>query len=135
MPSYLKVGRRGTVLYPLNTLRDTHPELYTSKAKKYEGREHVMDQHILTLNCVWNDVLHFTAIDPTVLKQVLVDAGWSPIEMKFYQIDPRLLDPKKTTVWLNPKKNEANSMDPSFFEKYNPKTLDQYSTIPQTTKK
>jgi hypothetical protein len=60
---------QGTVLHPLNSLKQSHPELYVAKASKYQGREHVMDQFLPTLECAWNDVLHFTAINPEELKR------------------------------------------------------------------
>jgi len=91
---------RGTVLHPLNSLKDQHPDLYVAKSAKYENRQHVMEQFLPTLEAAWNDVLHFTAVNPEELKRALVEAGMEPREMKFYQIDPSLLDPKLTTVYL-----------------------------------
>ncbi|MBK8551651.1 MAG: hypothetical protein IPL53_11555 [Ignavibacteria bacterium] len=55
---------RGNVLYPLNTLKEIHPDLYEQQASKYAGREHITCQIIPILNCLWNDVLHFSAVNP-----------------------------------------------------------------------
>lgn len=68
----------GDVLRPLNVLRETHPDLYPTKAAKYAGREWVMDQRIPTLDCKWNDVLQFSPIEPAEFKRALVDAGMPP---------------------------------------------------------
>ncbi|MBI2087070.1 MAG: hypothetical protein HYT69_02770 [Candidatus Zambryskibacteria bacterium] len=54
----------GTLLYPLNVLKETHPEIYAEHAKKYVGREQLLTATVPPLNCLWNDVLHFTAIAP-----------------------------------------------------------------------
>lgn len=37
---------RGDVLYPLNTLKTLHPDLYEFHVGKYAGREYLMDQKI-----------------------------------------------------------------------------------------
>lgn len=37
---------RGTVLYPLNMLKDVFPDIYTETVRKYEGREHVLETRI-----------------------------------------------------------------------------------------
>ncbi len=42
-------GMRGNVLYPLNALKGVHTDLYVHEAKKYEGREHIMEQFLPTL--------------------------------------------------------------------------------------
>lgn len=125
---------QGTVLHPLNSLKDKNPELYLSKAEKYKDREHVMEQFIPTLECAWNDVLHFSAINPQELKQALVEAGMEPREMKFYQIDPSLLDPEQTTIYLYQEKASADKMNPKNFAEYNPDTLGEHSVLSQMTK-
>jgi hypothetical protein len=54
----------GNVLFPLNRLRETHPEIYSKAATKYVGRESLMSEVIPGLNCLWNDVLHLSPIHP-----------------------------------------------------------------------
>lgn len=53
----------GTSLVPLNMM-DSESELYKGHARKYLGREHLMDEVIPLLNCKWNDVVQFSALDP-----------------------------------------------------------------------
>ena len=130
VPAYMQ----GSVLHPLNSLKDTNPELYLSKAEKYEDRKHVMEQFIPTLECAWNDVLHFSAINPAELKQALVEAGMNPREMKFYQIDPSLLDPKQTTIYLYQEKRSEDKMNPKNFSEYDPEKLAEHSALSQATK-
>ncbi len=124
----------GSVLHPLNTLKDTHPDLYLAKTEKYKDRQHVMQKFIPTLECVWNDVLHLTAVHPAELKKVLIESGMKPGEAKFYQIDPTLLDPKLTTVYLFKEKTEEGDMKPENFTDYDPTNLELHSIIPHATK-
>ena len=125
---------QGTVLHPLNSLKEANPELYLSKAEKYKDRQNVMAQFIPTLECAWNDVLHFSAINPQELKRALVEAGMEPREMKFYQIDPSLLDPTQTTMYLYQEKAGDDKMNPKNFAEYNPDTLAEHSALSQMTK-
>ncbi len=55
---------QGNILYPLNTLKEKHPEIYEQQVSKYVGREHMTQQRIPILDCLWNDVLHFSAVNP-----------------------------------------------------------------------
>ena len=50
-------------------MMDRESELYKGHARKYEGREHLMEEIIPILNCKWNDVVQFSALNP----QVIVD--------------------------------------------------------------
>ena len=55
----------GNILYPLNVMEKINPEIYEKAVKKYEGREYLMREVIPWLNCLWNDVLHFSIVHPT----------------------------------------------------------------------
>jgi len=54
----------GTVLFPLNQLRLTQPELYERQVAKYGGREQVLEFRIPGLGVLWNDALHCAPIHP-----------------------------------------------------------------------
>lgn len=127
-------GMRGNVLYPLNALKGVHTDLYVHEAGKYRGREHIMEQFLPTLEAAWNDVLHFTAVDPHELKQALIDAGMEPKEMKFYQVDPALLDPSSATIYLYQDKSSDSKMSPDNFLEFNPDALEQHATLPEETR-
>lgn len=76
----------GTVLYPLNQFRERMPEVYAAHVAKYAGREAVMAQRIPNLDCLWNDALHFTAVDPVVIREALREAGAQEgVSWKFYR--------------------------------------------------
>ncbi len=125
---------QGTVLHPLNSFQETNPELYQSKVSKYEDRKHVMEQFIPTLECAWNDVLHFSPIHPASLKQALLEAGMEPREMKFFQIDPDLLNPEQTTIYLYADRASEDKMNPENFSEYTSDELVKHATVSQITK-
>ena len=92
----------GTTLYPLNQLKTIFPDAYKAHLKKYKDREHLLETKIPTLDCLWNDVLHFTAVSPEVLYRNITNAGFNPeiVWKKWFQIPVSMLDPKNTTVCL-----------------------------------
>ncbi len=57
---------QGSSLIPLNQM-DPSSDLYKNHASKYKGRETLMDTLIPKLNCRWNDVIHFSCIDPMIV--------------------------------------------------------------------
>ena len=77
----------GDKLYPLNELANHHREHYDKQVAKYKGRESLLERKILPLNCLWNDVLHFTAIPPRSVRSALEVLGF-PYPQTFYAVDP-----------------------------------------------
>ena len=61
-------------------MMDRTSELYKGHARKYEGREQLMEEIIPILDCKWNDVVQFSALDP----QIIVD------KLKTIQVDFKL---------------------------------------------
>lgn len=126
---------RGNILFPLNILKDTQPDLYEKEAGKYVGREFVMQQRIPVLDCLWNDVLHFSSVHPSHIKEALIEAGKTPpVDMEFFEIDPHLLNPENTIVYLYKHITMADKLKENNFTKYNPDEIKQYSSLPQETK-
>ena len=125
---------QGDTLHPLTELAEKHPDLYIKYAAKYRGREHVTQKMIATLDAGWNDVLHLSPIPPAELKKALVEAGMAPEEMRFYQIDPELLDPEKTTIYLYHADSKGRVVSDQQFTKFEPTQLAQHAAIPDLTK-
>lgn len=127
----------GTILYPLNTLKEKYPKLYEKKTEKYVGREFIMQKRIPLLNCLWNDVLHLTAVHPQEIRQALIEAGKKDIlPMSFFQINPHSLKKEKTIIYLYlhdyvSKKGEIQAEN---FTSYDPENIAQYTLLPQETK-
>lgn len=126
---------QGNVLFPLNTLKETHPDIYEKEASKYVGREQIMQQRIPTLDCLWNDVLHFSAVHPSQVKEALIEAGRTKsFDIEFFEIDPHLLTPENTTVYLYRHSTLEDKFKEENFANYNPDDVAQYSVLPQETK-
>ena len=123
---------KGTVLYPLNQLKDIDPEVFVTHRKKYIGRENIQQQSIPELDCLWNDVLHFAPVHPADVKKGLQEAG-SDLTGDFYQIDPHMLDPKYTVIYLYCHKTINEKLLPNNFVSFNPDDLEQYSHLPRET--
>lgn len=126
---------QGSVLYPLNDLKDIYPDTYAYEIKKYEGREHVMEQKIPPWNCEWNDALFLSPVDPAVIKRTLQELGFPfQKEISYYEIDAKVLDPKKTIVFLfPPTKKKGDTAKEEDFLPYNSNDMEKYTTIPEAT--
>jgi hypothetical protein len=58
----------------------------------------------------------------------------NPREMKFYQVDPDLLDPKLTTIYLYQERDSKDKMNPENFAEYKSNLVDEHATLPEMTK-
>jgi hypothetical protein len=93
---------RGDTLYPLNQLHSIHPDLFSLEESKYEGREELMKEKIPTLECLWNDALHFTAVHPSTVIRALRAAGLDTSELErsqWFKIPLAALDQSKATIY------------------------------------
>ena len=126
---------KGDALYPLGVLKNTEPEIYKLHAAKYDGRQQLLEVTIPTLNCLWNDVLHFSAVHPQKIVDALREAGdTKDFEMEYFEIDPHLLDPENTTVFVYAEKVIDGQPPMKEFADYNPDDLEKYSEINNDTK-
>ncbi len=60
----------GKSLVPLNQM-DKEKDLFQNYSKKYIGREELIQQSFPILNCLWNDVVQFSALDPRIIVEEL----------------------------------------------------------------
>lgn len=122
----------GDTLYPLNELKGRLPEVFQHEFSKYANRPHIVAQHIPILDCAWNDVLHFSAVHPQDIKDAISEAGGQfPNQREYFQIDPEMLNPAKTIVYLHQKDPEHFQDD---FVAYSPTDIAQYSILPDQTR-
>lgn len=126
---------KGKVLYPLNILKKKYPLIYKKQASKYAGeREKVMKRKIPYLDCLLNDVLHFTPVHPTKITKALKKAGYPTKKLKWFKINANKLDPNKAIIYLfTYKKKESEFMAKDNFRKFNIKNLYKYNEIPKRT--
>jgi hypothetical protein len=127
---------QGTILYPLNQLKDLYPETFDAHKAKYEGREHVLESRIPPpLDCLWNDVLHFTAVPPTTLYENIKNAGFDADELvwkKWFKVPASLLDPEKTLVCLY-RRDVREVPEARDFNLFHPVKIPEYGTVPSET--
>lgn len=120
---------KGTVLYPLNELRKFDEAIYRAHAQKYAGREGLMQRPIPLLNCLWNDVLFFTAVHPRALKHALEAVGYvfhRPSGVFEFALTD--FDPSRLAVFVRPSMNEKGSYKP-----FDATRFEEYAQIPQAT--
>jgi len=126
---------RGNILYPLNAIKEIHPEIYEQEVSKYNGREHIARQQIPVLNCLWNDVLHFSAVNPKEVKHALIEAGKNPdFIMNCYQVDPKLIAPENAIVYLYAHTDDKDKLNENNFASFDPDEVAKFSPMPQATK-
>ncbi len=123
---------KGKILYPLNRLKNIYPQAYKKHVKKYKNREYLLNEKIPYLNCLWNDVLHLTAVDPIKLKETLEELGFKPPKRKWYKINPKLLTKKDSIVFLFEK---ASKLQPTKeeYKSFKISKLNQYGQIGEKT--
>lgn len=93
---------QGQTLYPLNQLKEVVPEAYDYHLKKYIGRERLLERKVPILDCLWNDVLHLTAVHPTKVTEAMINAGKKvpPKQFYSYEIPVEMILGDKSIVYL-----------------------------------
>ena len=123
---------QGQYLMPLNQLKKNHPEIYQEHLKKYEGRESLLKFKIPKLNCLWNDVIHLTAVQPKKLDEAFREAEADLKWRKWFKVNPELLEPNRTIVYLY--KKRPLIADPTEFVPFKVNDLSKYSHIGEKTR-
>ena len=90
---------RGTKLYPLTKLKETHQDLYTSLVTNYFGREEVMKQIIPIFECLWNDVIFLSPVAPSLVTEARRRYGLSANHGHSFVIDSHTLDKDKLLLY------------------------------------
>ncbi len=77
----------GSELIPLNMMCP-ESDLYKKHASKYVGRESLMKEMIPILDCKWNDVVQFSALDPQIIVDELKSfhSGLKLLRLQYYKI-------------------------------------------------
>lgn len=121
-----------TTLYPLNELRKVHPEVYEDLINKYKNREELLRQKVYPLGCLWNDVLHFSPVDPREIRKLWNENGLHLEPMRFYQVDASVLKEENTAVYIH--KNLGLETSVEEFTTFDIKDLKKYCEVPKATK-
>ncbi len=122
----------GTILYPLNVLKETQPEIYVEHVKKYEGREILLTSEVPPLNCLWNDVIHLTAVSPQELKANLALAEIEYQPQSWFKIPTSHIEGENGIAFVY---RRDLGLKPEFkhYEKFNPTRMSVYRTVPAET--
>ncbi|QQR78147.1 MAG: hypothetical protein IPJ68_03620 [Candidatus Moraniibacteriota bacterium] len=134
---YHKVPKEleGNILYPLNQLETLLPRTFEKEKEKYRGREMLLQVKIPFLDCLWNDVLHLTAVPPVEIKKALIEAGRTPdFNMNCFQIDPAMLEAENTVIYLYTQNSLQDISEENNFRPYDATKISQYSEVPQKTR-
>jgi hypothetical protein len=124
----------GCVLQPLNKLKEANPEIYTLKVKKYTGREFLLERYIPVLDCLWNDVIHLSPVEPIEWKEALVKAGMKDQTFTFYKIDPAQLNQSDLAIYLFKElKRHRHIVPDEEFVRYSPAQLETIRHISPAT--
>ena len=121
----------GNILYPLNVMEKINPEIYEKAVKKYEGREYLMREVIPWLNCLWNDVLHFSIVHPTKIKEALLKLG-HPFRENYFEIPLEAINGKQAVIYLY--RREDNKLEPDEFKPFDPKLIDGLAGLSENAK-
>ncbi len=122
---------RGNLLLPLNDLKFKFPDVYMEQIKKYAGRERILNRRVPILDCLWNDVLHTTAIEPSIVKDVLIKVGLIPPNKQWFKIPISRLDQNLlVTYWY---RNWSAGDDQAEYERFDASHMNSYRIIPDAT--
>ncbi len=100
----------GSRLIPLNQM-DISSDLYKNHASKYKGREGLMKTMIPKLNCKWNDVIHFSCIDPMIVAREIKRINPDLIlrRSQYFKIHIDQLSRYRPVIFTNNPKNKDDS--------------------------
>ncbi len=101
---------KGNKLIPLNKIKTIYPQLYEFHMAKYKGREEILERKISLLNCLWNEVIQFLPLHPRKVFELQLELGLisEVYPWKFFEIDPKVFDPKKAVVFFKSAPGEEN---------------------------
>jgi hypothetical protein len=127
---------RGSVLYPLNVLREIAPDLYERQRAKYAGREELLRQRVPLLDCLWNDVLHFSPVHPGQVAELAraEDLLWR--EAEWFEIDPLAagFTAQNTAVFRYADTEREGAIPDDDFEPFEIARVARMNDLPQATR-
>jgi hypothetical protein len=97
----------GENLVPLSELKKLDRNLYEKEVSKYKWRKNTLDVIIPKLNCLWNEAIHLTSINPQLIYKYFYEFNsYFKFKIKrdifFYKIELSSLDKNQTCLYLPP---------------------------------
>ena len=103
---------RGDTLYPLNQLKHVDPALYRRQLAKYDDhprRKTLPNRVIPKLDCLWNDVLHFSPVHPCLIYQAWLELGKKLKETTFYRVPVAQVAAHPAVIYTLPQKKQLDT--------------------------
>lgn len=121
----------GNDLFPLNRLKDILPETYSAHLAKYVGREKILERQIPKLNCLWNDVLHCSSVNPRILFEHLKSVGLGKYAgSRWYKIPVSALEKHPVAIYQAPTEPRKDfKLADGDIELFNPKSWKEPSFL------
>lgn len=117
----------------MNSIKDTLPEVYSREAKKYEGREWLMDVQIPGLGARWNDVIHFSLMHPAVIYSELSAQGFShhKVSREWFEVPVTDIMALPSVLYKNAREDRTSRIYPaSEFETVSESRVKELSSMP-----
>ena len=128
---------RGDTLYPLNELKHIDAELYRRQLAKYDDhprRRQLPNRVIPKLDCLWNDVLHFSPAHPCLIYQAWLELGKTLKETTFYRVPVARVAAHPAVVYTLPKDIPFGvNLPESCIERFDVPTFTELKTLPPAT--
>lgn len=124
----------GNRLYPLNSLKNILPEIYQKEVRKYTGREWLLDVAIPGLNALWNDVVHFSLMHPSLIYRTLSEIGFEhhKVSREWFEVPVGDLIKAPSVLYRNARKDRSSREYPlSDFEPVKADRVRELSGMPE----
>ncbi|MGB0929299.1 MAG: hypothetical protein ACPGVB_00890 [Chitinophagales bacterium] len=125
----------GENLHPLNELKTVKPHIYEKAVQKYKGRQVLLSRKVPILDCLWNDVIHFSPIHPAKVFATLDEISGKKFlnaPRSFFEVNPTEMNfnAENTVIYLHPvRKKGVFDAFPEDFIPFNEKLLVDYQEL------
>lgn len=123
----------GSSLLPLSQLRSEQAQLYERYARKYEGREYLLDDQVPGLGCRWQDVVFLTALTPGTIRRLHETAGFELPELRWIQIEPATLESSRLVIYWYRHSQRELKYAPENWDGFRVQLLPELQVVPDAT--
>lgn len=124
----------GSTLLPLSQLRSEHRPLYERYARKYEGREDLLDDEVPGLDCCWQDVVFLTALRPSTIRGLHEEAGFELPELRWFQINPAMLEKDRLAIYWYRHSQRERKYAPENWQEFSVALMPELQEVPGATR-
>ncbi len=128
----LKESFVGKTIYPLNQLKNIHPDIFQLEIKKYQGRELLMSSVNPILNCLWNDVVQFSCLDPKLTFEAAkhFNPNLKGRTFRIFALDLCNIKENEACLFTPKSTRFLHVLENDQYEKYNSETFENLSCVP-----